>query len=81
MTGELPLRIIDTGRGIIVRCLCGAESATLRRATVNTSMPGLRSSGAAMTHASPDLTPAGILRMAVHAKNCLRGRNNAQEAP
>jgi hypothetical protein len=78
MTGELPLRIIDQPGGATVRCLCGAEAATLRRASTGmlrmrgaVSLPGL----------SPDVSPAGLLMMIAHAKQCERGRELAARRP
>jgi hypothetical protein len=81
VTGEeLPLRVIEQpGVGIILACLCGAESAVIRNGLANSTMVGLRSSGSARAHASGDLTTAGILRMVLHARGCLRGQNVAAE--
>ena len=64
---ELPLRIVDQPGGAVIRCLCGAEAASIRRAT--TQMSGLRAS-AALPGLAPDVTPAGILMMIVHARAC-----------
>lgn len=75
MTGELPLRVVDAPGGPVLRCLCGAESAVIRSGLANSTMTRLRSSGPAMPHASADLTPAAVMRMILHAKNCLRGSN------
>lgn len=74
MTGELPIRVIDQPGGPVLRCLCGAESSTLRRGTVNRSMPGLRGSGPAQLRAGPDMSPAALVIMAAHARSCERGR-------
>lgn len=68
----LPLRIIDQPGGPVIRCLCGAEGAVLRAGLANRSMTGLRGSGPALSRASPDLTPAAVLRMILHARNCAR---------
>jgi hypothetical protein len=75
---ELPVRLVMVpGGGLVLRCLCGAESARLTSSTVNTSMMGLRSSGRRIARASSDLAPGGVLRMAVHAGQCLIGQNAA----
>lgn len=68
---ELPLRIIDQPGGAVIRCLCGAELSTLRRGT--TEIPGMRSS-VRLLHLSPDITPAGLMIMVVHAKQCVIGK-------
>jgi hypothetical protein len=60
---ELPLRIHDAPGGAVVRCLCGAEAAVLR--------PGI----AAMWQGQTDPSAGGLLRMTLHAKRCLIGRN------
>ena len=67
---ELPLRIVDQPGGAVLRCLCGLEASRLVRSTVNNSMTGLRSSGAARPRLSPDLSPAALLAMVVHAQAC-----------
>ena len=72
MPGELPVRIIQGPRGLLMRCLCGAESATLRKGTANSTMTRLRSSGPAVPQLGADLTPAGLLIMAAHAAQCQR---------
>jgi hypothetical protein len=74
LPGELPLRVIDQPGGAILRCLCGLETARLVKSTVNDSMTGLRSSGPARPRLSPDLSPAAILAMVVHAESCDRWR-------
>lgn len=68
--GELPLRIVDQPGGATLRCLCGLEAARLVRSTVNRSMVGLRSSGRERPRLSPDLSPAAILAMVLHAEQC-----------
>ena len=72
MRGELPIRIVDDGSGPVLRCLCGAESATLRKGTVNRSMTRLRSSGPAALAMAAGLTPADLLIMVAHARTCAR---------
>ena len=67
---ELPLRIVSQPGGAVLRCLCGLEACRLVRSTVNNSMTGLRSSGAARPRLSPDLSPAALLAMVVHAQAC-----------
>lgn len=69
MNGELPLRIVAQPGGAVIRCLCGAEVATVRRGLARghrmaVSQPGL----------SPDVTPAGLLMMIAHAGRCQRGQ-------
>jgi hypothetical protein len=76
---ELPTRVFEADGAIILRSLCGAESGVIRKGLANSSMVGLRSSGAAMPRVSPDLTPAAILRMVLHARECLRCLNLAAE--
>ena len=68
--GELPLRIIRCEQGIVIRCLCGAESAVIRTEIANTTMTGLRTSGPRIPKARADLTPAGVMRMVLHTVNC-----------
>jgi hypothetical protein len=68
----LPLRIIDQPGGPVIRCLCGAEAAVIRAGLSNSTMTGLRGSGPALSHAGPDLTPAAVMRMVLHAKGCAR---------
>jgi hypothetical protein len=74
---ELPLRIVETATGPAIKCLCDAESAILRLGVANSTMTGLRSSGRAMPAARADLTPAGVLRMILHAQRCVAGQNAA----
>lgn len=66
MTGreEMPLRIDDSPAGPVIRCLCGAEAAVMDppRAQRPTR------------HSVPDASPAALLRMVLHAKNCERAR-------
>ena len=71
---ELPLRIIDQPGGAVIRCLCGAELATLRRGV--TRMAGLRQA-VALPHLSPDITAAGLVVMVAHAKACDSGHERA----
>lgn len=53
---ELPLRIIvDDGGTPVIRCLCGAEAAAVIQ-------PG--------RSLRPDLSPAIITRMILHARRC-----------
>jgi hypothetical protein len=67
---ELPLRIIDQPGGPVVRCLCGRELAQIRRSTGNNSMVGLRSSGPARPLLGSDVSPAALLVMIAHARQC-----------
>jgi hypothetical protein len=78
---ELPLRIIDQPGGIIIRCLCGAEAAVVKPATTGAAaiVRAAHSQRVANRGLSPDLTPAAVLRMALHAQQCLPGRNKATE--
>ena len=73
-----PLLIVDRPGGPVIQCLCGAESAVIRNGLANRDMVGLRSSGPAQAHASADLTGAGVMRMVLHAKSCVRGQNELQ---
>lgn len=79
MTGELPLRVIEKPEGIVLVCLCGVEAGTIRDGTGNHTMVGLRGSGVARPHLGIDLTPAGLMRIVLHARTCLRGQNLAAE--
>lgn len=79
VNGELPLRVIEKPEGIVLVCLCGAESAMIRSGAGNHTMVGLRSSGVARPHLAADLTPAGLMRIVLHARTCLRGENLAAE--
>lgn len=73
--GELPLRIARNEAGdVVIRCLCGLESSSMYRGTVNNSMTGLRSSGAAITRLRPDASPAAVLAMVIHAEICQQRR-------
>jgi hypothetical protein len=65
--GELPLRIVDQPGGAVIRCLCGAEAATLRRAVTPTR--AMRSA-VQLNQLSPDVTPAAVLMMILHARKC-----------
>ena len=63
----LPLRIVDQPGGAVIRCLCGRELASLRKGVTELS----RMRGAvSLPHLSPDISPAGLLVMIVHAKGC-----------
>jgi len=73
MRGELPLRVFDTPGGLVIRCLCGAEASVVRRAV--TQLTGLRASVEYHPRASPDVSPAAVLRMVAHAKACSRIAN------
>lgn len=71
--GELPLRIVnDPAAGVMVRCLCGATLASVRRHVAH-QMTGLRAAPPA-TLLAADVTPAGLARMVLHAQTCERGR-------
>jgi hypothetical protein len=74
---ELPLRIVDQAGGPVIRCLCGAELAVMKRGLTN-ELIGLRRSDY-QPRLSPDLTPAGVMRMVLHAKTCVRGQNKLLE--
>jgi len=74
---ELPLRIVDQPGGAVVRCLCGAELASMRRGLAN-ELVRLRSS-AGRVHLSPDVSPAGLLCMIVHAKSCAAGQERQRQ--
>ena len=60
---ELPLRVDDAQRGAVIRCLCGAEAAVMRPGPVD------------LWRGTADPSAAGLLRMVLHAKRCLIGRN------
>jgi hypothetical protein len=60
---ELPLRIDDAPHGAVIRCLCGAEAAVMRPGIVD------------QWRGTADPSAAGLLRMVLHAKRCLIGRN------
>lgn len=74
MTGELPLRVVDTPGGPYIRCLCGAE-ATVMRPELNYQRGGLVRTNRAQVKAGSDLSPAALIRMVAHAKACVRGQN------
>lgn len=74
--GVLPLRVVDQPGGAVIRCLCGAEAATLRKAV--TQMAGLRAA-APLPGLSPDITPAAVLNMIIHARSCAAARWLAAE--
>jgi len=63
----LPLRIDDVPGGAVIRCLCGAEAAVMA--------PGIADQWRGVS----DPSSAGLLRMVLHAKRCLRGQNLALE--
>ena len=65
--GELPLRIDDAPNGAVIRCLCGAEAAVMRPSITD------------QWRGTCDPSAAGLLRMILHAKTCLRGQNLALE--
>jgi hypothetical protein len=74
VTGELPVRVLQRpGGGVVIACLCGAESAVLRSGLANT-LTGLRRSSC-RPQLGTDLSPAGMARMILHAQGCLRGQN------
>lgn len=66
-SAELPLRIIDQPGGAVIRCLCGAEAATLRRGITPTR--AMRRA-VQLNQLSPDVTPAAVLIMILHARAC-----------
>ena len=55
---ELPLRIIDHDGTPSIRCLCGTEAAV----------------ATGRGRVSADCSPAALIRMILHAKNCTRRR-------
>jgi hypothetical protein len=69
MAAELPLRVDDAAGGAVIRCLCGAEAAVMR--------PGPLDSW----RGTADPSAAGMLRMVLHAKRCLTGRNLMAAVP
>jgi hypothetical protein len=73
MRGELPLRVVESDGGFVIRCLCGAEAALVRPAV--TQMAGLRASVKTHPRITPDLSPAAVLRMVAHARTCSRIAN------
>lgn len=76
MSGNvLPVVVIDHPQGLILACLCGAEGALIRKGLANDTMTGLRGSGEAMPRLRADVTPAGLLRIILHAQRCVRGQN------
>jgi hypothetical protein len=78
---ELPLRIIYQPGGITIQCLCGAESAVVKPAATASAAIIRANRGMSRTNRalSPDGTPAGLLRMALHARSCLVARNRQAE--
>ncbi len=80
---DLPLRIAETPGGYVIRCLCGAESATVKASAepAGAIVRAARGSAVANRGISPDVSPAAVLRMALHAKRCLPARNRALESP
>lgn len=71
MTGdaELPLRVVDTPAGPVIRGLCGLEAAILdpRRRQDPTRVM------------APDVSPAALMRMVLHARRCQACLNRAAE--
>ncbi len=79
---ELPVRFYDTPAGIVARCLCGAEGArvTLAPERASAIVRAAHGTGVRNRGVSADVSPAGLLRLAVHARRCVRGQNAAREA-
>ena len=80
---ELPLRIIDQPGGPVIRCLCGVESAVVRAGPPAGAAPVIRAAHGARVMAravGPGTTPADVLRMVLHARRCVAGRNRQREA-
>jgi hypothetical protein len=77
--GELPLRVVDQPGGAVLRCLCGLEAGRLIKSTGNYTMVGLRGSGLARARIGPDLSPAAVLAMVLHAQLCPTGRARQEE--
>jgi len=73
MTGELPLRIVEQPGGPVIRCLCGAEASVLRRSMAN-GLWVVVLDGPARIRLGPDVSPAAVLSMIVHAQVCTRVR-------
>ena len=69
--------MVDQPGGAVLVCLCGLEAGRLIKSTVNRSMAGLRGSGPARLRIGPDLGPAALLAMVVHAQKCERGKEIA----
>lgn len=82
MSGELPLRVIDTHQGFVIRCLCDAESAVVQPVTERAMgiVRANRGTGPTNRGIAADCSPAAVIRMAMHAKTCQRGHNLALQA-
>lgn len=78
MLHELPLRVVDEPGGPYIRCLCGAE-ATVMRPELDHQRGGVVRTNRARLHAGSDLSPAALIRMVAHAKQCMRGQNLLEE--
>lgn len=79
---EFPLRVVElAGGGIVIRALCGAESALVKPAADQAApiMLAARQNPVRNRGISPDASAAGVLRMVLHAKTCLRCKNAARE--
>jgi hypothetical protein len=69
----LPLLfVLDDAGTPAIRCLCGAEGASVRRGVAH-QMTRLRAAPPA-TLLSPDTGDLGALRMVLHARTCERGQ-------
>lgn len=64
---ELPIRILDREAGPVIACLCGTEAAVM-------APPGVSPQTVA---AAADVSPVALLRMILHARQCVAGRNVA----
>jgi len=79
---ELPIRVDDTPGGFTLRCLCGTETVLITPAPDSTAPLVRVAHGSYVVNrgAKPDFTPAGLLKLALHARGCLRGQNIARGA-
>lgn len=57
---ELPVRVVDTPAGVVLRTLCGGEASSWAP-----EAPGT-------VQAVTDLSPAGLMRVILHARRCKR---------
>lgn len=75
MPGELPLRLIQTPAGVTVRCLCGLEAARVfPRGSLRPALHVVGHPGTCDARLAPEMTPAAILAMIIHAQTCQRWR-------
>ena len=73
---QLPLIVVDQPGGATIRCLCGAEPATLRRGLAVGLQMARTGTGQNRGRArlAADLTTPGLLMMVLHAGRCKRGQ-------